>query len=213
MIKYRHIFLLLFPIIINSCTYDEIDNHDIIVEKKPINVILMIGDGMGLAHVSSIDFLDGSENNFKRFPVLGLISTSSASHEITDSAAGSTAFAAGQKTYNGAIGVNADNMIMKNIIEIISDNISTGLVVTSSITHATPAAFYAHVKSRNMHEVIATQLAYSTVDYFAGGGRKYFTTRSDNLNLLDTLESKGFFIKTKDFDLSNPPGGLSNKYV
>jgi len=170
------------------------------IEKPnhPKNIILLIGDGMGLSQVSSCYFFDSkTEPNFNRFPVVGLISTTSADAEVTDSAAGATAFAAGIKTYNGAISKNVNKENVETLVERIEGkNIATGLVATSQITHATPACFYAHQESRNSQEAIAEQLVNSSIDYFAGGGIQYFTKREDKKNLLPILKQKGFVVDT-----------------
>lgn len=165
--------------------------------KKAKNVILLIGDGMGVTQVSSRYFYGEGEPNFSRFKHIGLIRTSSSRQKITDSAAGATAFACGKKTYNGAIGVDDDTLALPTLIEIVSPKgIGTGLVATSSITHATPASFYAHVYSRNEHEAIAQFLLHSDVDFFAGGGLEYFVKRKDELNYLDSLAAYGFGVDT-----------------
>ena len=72
----------------------------------------------------------------------------------------------------------------------------TGIIVTSTVTHATPACFYAHVPNRNWHEEIANFLPTSGVDFFAGAGLKYFIDRSDGKNLLESFQAQGFVIDT-----------------
>ena len=164
---------------------------------SPKNVVLLIGDGMGLTQVSTAFYYQDQPSNFARFPVTGLIKTSSSSDKITDSAAGATAFSAGVSTYNGAIGVDPDEQPVTTLVELLSkEGLSTGLVATSSITHATPAAFYAHVKSRNTQEEIAAQLLTSEVDYFAGGGTNFFVNRQDQVNYYDSLVAHGFTMDT-----------------
>lgn len=164
---------------------------------NPVNVIVMIGDGMGLSQVSAALYYQKERSNFERFPVTGLSKTSSSSDKITDSAAGATAMACGEKTYNGAIGVDDQGKPIGNIVEELSKlNYNTGLIATSAITHATPAGYFAHVKSRHMQEEIASQLVTSDVDFFSGGGLKFFNERSDGLNAIDELKSNGFDIKT-----------------
>ena len=90
-------------------------------EKKVKNVILLIGDGMGLSQMSTAYYFDNPEKhpNFSRFPVVGLINTSSAKQKITDSAAGATAFATGRKSYNGAISIDTTGANIPTLIEII----------------------------------------------------------------------------------------------
>jgi alkaline phosphatase len=165
--------------------------------EKPTNIIYLIGDGMGLSAVSTGQYYRDQLSSFSRFKHIGLINSSSASHKVTDSGAAGTALAAGIKTYNGAIGMNTSRISVPNITEIVSDlGWSTGVVATSSITHATPASFYAHVEQRSMEEEIAVQLFDSEIDFFAGGGIQYFGRRSDGLNLFPGAEEKGFQVDT-----------------
>lgn len=161
------------------------------------NVILMIGDGMGLSQVTTAFYYGKGDPNFSRFTTIGLINTSSASDTCTDSAAGATAFACGIKSYNGSIGVNTDTAAVESIVERISKNgIHTGVIATSGITHATPASFYAHVKSRSLKEPIADALTKSEVDFFAGGGLQYFINREDGRNLLSEMKKRGISVDT-----------------
>ena len=88
-------------------------------EKKPKNIILLIGDGMGLSEVSASLYYQDKPSNFERFTTIGLIKTSASSDLITDSAAGATAFASGVKTYNGAIGVDKDTTAVETIKRIL----------------------------------------------------------------------------------------------
>ncbi len=179
-------------------------------KDRPKNIILLIGDGMGLSQLSSSYFYKDSEPNFSRFKNIGLVKTSSSSHRITDSAAGATAYSAGIKTYNGAIGVDRDTMPVATILEkLAEENWSTGLVVTSSITHATPASFFAHIKSRNLAEDIAAELVDAPVNFFAGGGLQYFNQRTDGVNLLEKLKTKGFNVHTDK--LASGPLSLAKK--
>lgn len=166
------------------------------VSDTPKNIILLIGDGMGLTQVST-SFYFNKKSNFTRFKEIGLHQNAPYGAKITDSAAGATAFSTGVQTYNGAIGVNKDTQAVETVVEILSQKgLSTGLVSTSSITHATPASFYAHVYSRRKQEIIAEQLMNSEVDFFAGGGYKFFNKRKDKRNLLPELSNKGFIVDT-----------------
>lgn len=160
------------------------------------NVILLIGDGMGLSQVSTAFYFgEGEQSNFKRFPIVGLINTSSSKQKVTDSAAGATAFACGKRSYNGAISVAEDGSDIETLIEAIQyKKIKTGVVATSSITHATPACFYAHAKYRKLEEDIAVDLVSSDVNFFAAGGLKFFTKRTDGKNVYTQLEKAGFFM-------------------
>ena len=179
-----------------------IADKDVIVPK---NVILLISDGTGLSQISSAFYFKESSPNYARFKNIGLIKTSSSREDVTDSAAGATAFACGVKTYNGAIGVADDSTDVKNLVEIVSlKNIKTGMIATSSITHATPASFYAHTINRDSAEKIALQLVQSEIDFFAGGGLQFFNNRKDGRNLLSVLNEKQFTIDTTALiDFSN----------
>jgi len=153
------------------------------VNYRPTNIIIFIGDGMGLASISYVMAINENRLNLEKFNVVGLSKTSSANNYVTDSGAGGTAIATGYKTYNGAIGINKDSMPLKNIMELAHEKgYATGIVVTSSITHATPASFVAHVKDRDQNDEIAKAYLNNIIDVFIGGGNKYF-----DKNLKDSL--------------------------
>ena len=147
---------------------------------KPKNVILMIGDGMGISQLSATYYFRDEkdakrEPAFNRFRHIGLCRTSSGAELVTQSAAASTALATGHKTYNLAIGVDLDTLVRENIVELLSRlGYMTGVVVTSHVTDATPAGFYAHQPDRYMFHEIAWDLLKSDMDFFAGGGSRFF---------------------------------------
>jgi alkaline phosphatase len=161
--------------------------------KKPDNIILLIGDGMGLTHIYAGLTVNQGYLNMLKFQNIGFSLTYSANNYITDSGAGGTALATGNKTYNGAIGVNKDSIPVKSILEYAEEKgLSTGLVSTSSITHATPASFIAHEKFRDDYEAIAADFLDTDIDVFIGGGRNNFTYRKDKRNLVNELREKGY---------------------
>ena len=167
------------------------------IEKKPQikNVIYMIGDGMGLNQIYAAMTANGGSLYIEKCSTTGLVKTYSASDYITDSAAGGTALATGSKTKNGMIGMNPDSANVYSVLNSFQDaGIPVGLVVTSPITHATPASFYAHQISRNLYENIAVDLYNSGIDFFCGGGRNHFENRQDSLNYTDSLIKKGYNI-------------------
>ncbi|MDN4166732.1 alkaline phosphatase [Cytophagales bacterium LB-30] len=171
------------------------ENPAPVANPQPKNVILMVGDGMGVSQLSSVLYASDQPLALEQFPVVGLSKTSSYSHKITDSAAGAAAFSFGQKTYNKAIGMDKDSLPAETLLETLhAQGWKTGLVATSSITHATPASFFAHVKFRKYEEEIATYLHRSGVDYFVGGGINYFNQRKDSLNYLDSLRAQGYHL-------------------
>jgi alkaline phosphatase len=161
------------------------------------NVILMIGDGMGLPDVYAAMTVSPTPINIERCTATGLQKTNSSDNYITDSAAAGTALATGTKTKNGAIGVDAQGNRLKSILEIAEANgLATGMVSTSSVTHATPASFIAHQSSRGSYEDIAMDFLKTDIDVFIGGGYDHFAKRKDKLNLLDSLKVKGYEINT-----------------
>ncbi len=177
---------------------------------KAKNVILLIGDGMGLTQISAGLYSNNNVLNLEQFKQIGLHKSYASNNLITDSAAGATAFACGQKTYNGAIAVDPDSVALKTILEEAeAAGLSTGLVATSTIVHATPASFIAHVKARKMYEEIAAQFLDTEIDFFVGGGKKFFSNRSDGRDLMQELGNKGYvvsdFVKEEFSDLSLDP--------
>lgn len=165
--------------------------------RLPRNIILLIGDGMGIAQITAGIYARTDKLHIERFPITGLMKTHSAKNLITDSAAGATAFACGCKTFNGAIGVDAQKRPCRTILEdAAAAGMATGLVATSSITHATPAAFIAHVSKRSEMEEIAPFFLKTRIDLFIGGGLNYFNQRADGRDLCRELQAKGFDLYT-----------------
>ncbi|NRB48232.1 MAG: alkaline phosphatase [Saprospiraceae bacterium] len=200
--QYTYTLLLAaVTVLLASCTTNRLSSETGM--KSPKNIILLIGDGMGLTQVSTTYYYKEGESNFSRFKHIGLHQNQPTSHKVTDSASGATAFAAGVKTYNGAIGVDQDTTPVRTILEMLAaKGYHTALIATSSIVHATPASLYAHTASRSSYEEIARQLVYAPVNFFAGGGTKFFVERSEIVNYLDTLQQRGFQVNT---------AGLSSK--
>ncbi len=166
-------------------------------KDKPKNIILLIGDGMGISQVFAGLTANRGHLFLENCKYIGFSKTQSADNYITDSAAGGTALSAGVKTYNGAIGVDVNGNQVKTILEEASENgLATGLVSTSSITHATPASFIAHQASRGSYEDIAADFLKTDIDVFIGGGLDHFTKRKDGRDLTDELKNKGYEVET-----------------
>lgn len=164
--------------------------------RKPKNIIFMIGDGMGLTQITGGMYRNHDRLNLlDNFKHIGFIKTYSADDLITDSAAGATAFSCGFKTYNGALGVDTDTIPHETIMETAKKKgLSTGVVVTCSVTHATPAAYYAHQNKRKQMQKNALDLLKDKPNVFMGGGRDYFEKRDDSLNISDELRKAGYEI-------------------
>lgn len=194
------IFLLFFFLFI-ACnpkpteTPDSDINLEVQIKKYPKNIILLIGDGMGITQITAGMYRNGNKLNLEKFKMVGLHKSYASNNLVTDSAAGATAFACGVKTYNGAIGVTPDTLPVKTILEEAEEfGLATGMVSTSSIVHATPASFIAHQKNRKMYPEIAADFLNTEIDYFVGGGKAYFDVRDDGRILSDELRSKGYYV-------------------
>ncbi len=178
-------------------------------------VILLIGDGMGKGQIAAgSDFAYGEPDRLflQSLPAHGEITTGGPSG-IIDSAAAATAIACGEVTYNGRIGVDRDGVDLANVIERAhARGWSAGVVVTSSLTDATPAAFTAHDPSRgNAIGIADDQALRSGTEVMLGGGASYFlpagegSSRTDD-GLLEPLAAAGYQILTTATDLAQAQG-------
>jgi len=175
------------------------------------NVILLIGDGMGPAHVELTGLcLGGSELAMEEMDETGpsymttysLDPDDQTTHKITDSAAAGTAIATGYKTYNHAISVDFDGKWLETVLERAEEEgKATGVITDVFIEDATPAVFTSHVEDREMYEEIALQMANADVEVLMGAGRGYFLPkgkgshggqRKDGRNLIDEMENMGY---------------------
>ncbi|MEM1318656.1 MAG: alkaline phosphatase [Bacteroidota bacterium] len=196
----KRLSMLLLILVIAACNPIEIAMGDrsptLTKSNQPKNIILMVGDGMGLTQITAGMYTNGNQLQLERCPIVGLHKSYSSDNLVTDSAAGATAFACGIKTYNGAIGVDPDTLSHRTILEEAEEQgMATGLVATSTIVHATPASFIAHQKSRKMYEAIAADFMNTEIDYFVGGGKKYFDRReTDDRNLYEELLAKQYVV-------------------
>jgi len=177
----------------NTSFYDVSPVSRKFFRKKPKNVILLIGDGMSIPQIYAGMTANKGNLYLNCFKHVGFSRTYSANRYVTDSGAGGTAIATGHKTNNSAIGVDSAKNPVPSILEIAQANgLATGIVVTTSILDATPAAFVAHVPDRSMMADIAVDFAETGPDIFIGGGIEYFKNRKDGRNLLSELSAKGY---------------------
>ena len=203
------LLFLLFAVVFESCTsknspgpqnYSDYRNSaNFQSSATPKNIIILIGDGMGVDYVST-SVLSMKNDAFRRFTTTGFSVTCSADNLVTDSAPGATAISTGYRTNNWTIAEDPwSDKPLTTIFELAEKlKKASGIVVTCSITHATPAAFVAHVKSRSDEFDIAEQETERKTDVFIGGGIKFFTPtsegggRTDGVNLLSKVESEGY---------------------
>ncbi|MFH1120358.1 MAG: alkaline phosphatase [Bacteroidota bacterium] len=194
----KRIFFLIFAILINLQIIDAQNRKSASIgdnSVNPKNIILLIGDGMGLSQMYAAYTTTRDNLNMTRCPNIALVKTFSEGDYITDSAAAGTAIATGYKTTNGMLGMLPDKTRVTSILKLAEESgLATGLVATSAITHATPAAFISCVEDRNMYEEIAKQFLYTDIDVFIGGGYDNFSKRADGLNLIDSLLFRNYQI-------------------
>ena len=175
------------------------------LKKKVKNVILLIGDGMGLAQIQAGLSSNFGQSNIINMKYVGLSRTEAVNSDFTDSAAGATAMATGKKTNNRYIGMDAEGRALVSIPDTLAPfGIKSGVISTGDITDATPAAFYAHETERSMSKEIAADFLNSSVAILVGSGRKAFT-ENENKQLLSQIEKRGYSYKTNlnDFVSSN----------
>ena len=178
------------------------------VKEKAKNIILFIGDGMSMSQITALRLSQGGPNSrvaVDEFPYSGKVLTHSANAIVTDSASSGTAFSAGIKTNNRALGVDVNGNPVENITEILDrSGFVSSVISTSEITHATPAAFVAHVSSIYLSDEISVQMSNSNIKNILGGGRKFFMTeedggnREDGINLIEKVKANSKLITHKD---------------
>lgn len=192
----RLMYVLLFALLTSGMTYAQQAKY----------VFYFIGDGMGVNQVNGTEmYLAELEGRigikpllFTTFPVAGMATTFSATNSVTDSSAAGTALSTGEKTYNGAIGMD-DN---KNVLQTVAERAKkagkkVGVTTSVSVDHATPAAFYAHQPNRSMYYEIALDLPKAGFDFYAGGGFLKPTTTADKKeapSIFPIFEENGYTI-------------------
>jgi alkaline phosphatase len=201
----RNLTALLSILAVFGC---DSSSPDPVTIEKATNIILFIGDGMGEEHRKAASWTTVGETGFLAMddmPTIGWAQTRSADNLVTDSAAAATAMSTGVKTNNGVIGLDANLNFVPTILEEAKrQGKMTGLVTTTQVTHATPAAFAAHVENRNMMTDIAVQIIDARVDVILGGGEDEFFPftdigcfpeageRDDGRNLIDESVAVGY---------------------
>ena len=176
-----------------------------LAQSEVKNVILLIGDGMGLAQSYAAYLANDKSLSIYTMPYTGLSITSCADREVTDSGAGGTAIATGHKANYKAIGLDENNISHPSLLKIAKQyGKSTAIVCSCDLTHATPAAFVANVKNRDLQEQIALSYLEEYCDIALGGGAERFTSkgRKDKLNLIDSLAKRGYAIVYSEDELS-----------
>lgn len=165
--------------------------------KKPArNIILLIGDGMGLAQIHAATIANHGSLNIGQIHNIGFSQTGAANSGNTDSAAGGSAIAMGEKTNNRYIGMGTDNKRRTNLVDTLAGyGIKSGIISVGDITDATPAVFYAHQLDRSMSQEIAADLLSSKTELLIGSNQKSFFKNKD-AQLMEKLAANGFKLST-----------------
>jgi alkaline phosphatase len=165
--------------------------------KKVKNVILMIGDGMGLVQVSAAWVANHGKLNLDNCTSTGFSRTWCANRLITDSGAAGTTMATGSKTNYHCISVDTIGTPLTSLTDLAHDKgLKTGIVVTCNLPDATPSVFCANNIDRNREEEIAADYLDCNVDYIFGAGRERFNKRHDRRDLLNEMKQKGYQVCT-----------------
>ncbi|HVK47603.1 MAG TPA: alkaline phosphatase [Pseudobacter sp.] len=174
--------------------------------NRPVkNVILLIGDGMGLPQIYAGYTANHGALSLFNMRNTGLSKTSSHDHYITDSAPGSTAFSTGEKTNNRFVGVDHTGAKLAVIPELVHPAMVSGVITSGDITDATPADFYAHRLARDSSAAIFSDLAVSPLQFAMGSGNGQF-----NAAMKAVMQQKGFNITSK---LDSVPARSKQKWV
>jgi alkaline phosphatase len=176
------------------------------------NLVFGLSDGMGPASMTLARTVGGRDSLVLDALLSGTSRTRSSDSLVTDSAAGATAYASGAKSFNGAIGVDPKGLPLGTLLEVAQRRgMPVGLVCTSRMTHATPAAFSAHALFRDFEQFIASQQANLTIDVMLGGGRDKFAARPDMRNLLAELASRGVTVLNDAAEFRSFASDLASK--
>lgn len=184
-------------------TYDVVKVQEPPQTNEVRNIIFMIGDGMGLEQVSCAWVLNKGKLNLDNFTHVGLSRTWCTNALITDSGAGGTALAAGVKTAYSHVGTAADTTDLYSIlVDAKKLGKSTGVAVTCHFADATPCDFCCHNEYRYNQEDLIADYVTCGVDYLAGGGLDWFTTkRTDGRDITKEMAAAGYTVALSEEEL------------
>jgi alkaline phosphatase len=174
--------------------------------KKVKNIILCIGDGMGLTQLYATYTANQGKLNIFRMRNVGFSITNAADAYITDSAAGATAFASAKKTHDRAVGVDANGKPLKSLAVYAAEaGKKTADIAVCQLTDATPAAFYAHRAERSDSLAIAADILNSNIDIFLGAAYTDFTTKVNGVSIVDQMRQRGYTVIRRFDDFLKSP--------
>lgn len=171
------------------------------------NVILLIGDGMGLAQITAADRVNHGLS-LLLMKYLGLISTSALDAFTTDSAGAGSALATGQQNANRHISMSMDGVPYPSLTDFFADSLgrACGVVTLGNVADATPAAFYGHTTERDSAELLTRYWLDAKLDLLAGSGRELLTNRADGLDLVAEMKQRGYRFTSSADSLDAAPG-------
>ena len=174
--------------------YETVSVTEPAADSEVRNIIFMIGDGMGLEQTSCAWVLNRGKLNIDNFHVVGLSRTYCTNDLITDSAAGGTALAVGQKTALDHVGCDPEgNPLSSMLVKAQEVGKKTGCVTVCHLADATPCDFCCHNPSRYDSDGLIADYAECGVDFIAGGGRWYFGPgRKDGRDIVEEMKAKGY---------------------
>lgn len=190
---------------------NDVERAQVTAAKKPQNVIVLIGDGMGFGQMEVARLFEhGKEGRLfvQSLPHVALSQTYSFDNTVTDSAAASTALATGNKTKNLMLGVTPDGKPAESLLDSFQlAGKKVGLVSTNTATDATPAGFASKVLTRAGQDEVARQMFSSQVDVILGGGRSNFTPEKQNgVDLIQQFRDSGYTYVTDRTELNAATG-------
>ncbi len=175
---------------------------------KAKNIVLLIGNGMGLAHIQAAMTVSHGNLQMSRATHSGFVTTHSPTAYVTGQGAAATALACGTWTFNNALGVDADTIPVSSFAELAAEyGLANGLVTTGDLTNPLSAAFVSHLATDDDRPEIALGFLRVPFAFLAGGGRKHFHLREDSRELLAELDESGYDVcfSLRDVEISAKP--------
>jgi alkaline phosphatase len=169
-------------------------------EPAPRNVIVLIADGAGVAHWT-LAKLGRDELAVEGFPVAGLIDTRGDRHTVSGSGPGATALSTGVRSFMGAVGVGPDSLPRETVLEAaMARGMAAGIITTTWVADATPAAFGAHSPSRSAMVDILRQMAAQRIEVILGGGGRILelAEERDSVDLRGELDAAYTLIESRE---------------
>jgi len=191
----------LAPLLLAACASRATDRRpDLGATTHAQNVILFVADGAGVGHWS-LALLEKPDLAVRQFVHTGFVDTRGSDHIVSGSAPGATALATGARTFMGGISIGPDSTPVETVLEqAMARGKATGLMTTTAIFDATPAAFASHAITRSRFESITAQMVRSGVNVLMGGGRQFFRPgqRLDAFDLLAEVRQRFTYVETAD---------------